>query len=111
MLFTYIQLKRNKYTSENDLEAKEKKLNLNKVTLRKPSLRSVDLYKIGKGKKSDKHEIMNRNKFMEMVSKKLQQKKDITWPIMKTKNEKEGESWFSCWGSWRLNFRAIFYIA
>ena len=47
---------------------------------------------IGKWKKNNKHKIINKNKILEMVSKKLQQKKDITWPIMKTKDEKEGDS-------------------
>ena len=52
---------------------------------------------IGKGKKNNKHKIINKNKILKIVSKKLQQKKDITWPIMKTKDEKEGDSWCSCW--------------
>ena len=57
-------------------------------SLKKPNLSAVDMYKSGKSKgKSEKHETIDKDAFMDMVSKDLNQKKDLAESNLKSQKE------------------------
>lgn len=81
--------KAKKYTFEDDMEAKQRAMKANELSsLKKPNLSAVDIYKSSKTKtKSEKHDTLDKDVFMDMVSKDLNQKKDLAESNLKSQKE------------------------